>query len=52
MLNKFKFIFKDFKKASKYAEYYDKNIQNPFLKNNKIIEKTYVWVEKLSECES
>ncbi len=39
MLEKFKFIFKDFKKAVKYAKIYDKNVQNYFV-------KTYVWVEK------
>ena len=44
MLNKFKFIFKDFKKAQKYAQYFNKYAQNPFIKS-KIIEKTYVWVE-------
>ena len=48
MLEKFKFIFKDFKKASEYARIYDKYTQNPFL-NNKIIDKTYVWVEKLQD---
>lgn len=46
MLEKFNFIFKDFKKAQKYAEFYDKYTQNPFLKRE-IIEKTYIWVEKI-----
>jgi len=44
-LEKFKFIFKDFKKASKYAEIYNKNIQNPF-KDIGFSSKTYAWVEK------
>lgn len=44
MLEKFKFIFKDFKKASKYTQIYDKYAQNPFIKNEV---KTYVWVEKM-----
>lgn len=48
MLEKFKFIFKDLKKASRYAQMYNKYAQNPFLKsNNKITENTYIWVEKL-----
>ena len=46
MLDKFKFIFKDFKKASKYAEIYNKYIQNPFV-NNEAKNETCVWVEKL-----
>ena len=46
MLNKIKFIFKDFKKASKYSKIYDKYFQNPYL-NNADEQKTYVWVEKL-----
>ncbi len=48
MLEKFKFIFKDFKKANKYAQYYDKNFKNYNLKP-KISEKTYIWVEKGSD---
>ena len=46
MLEKIKFIFKDFKKASKYARLYDKYAQNPFIKIKNEV-KTYVWVEKL-----
>ena len=46
MLDKFNFIFKDFKKASKYAEIYNKRAQNPFIKKE-ISNKTYVWVEKI-----
>ncbi len=45
MLEKFKFIFKDFKKASKYAQIYDKYTKNPFL-YHEISNKMYVWVEK------
>ena len=48
MLEKFKFIFKDFKKAVKYAQHYDKNLKNYNFKP-KISEKTYVWVEKTSK---
>ncbi len=44
MMEKFKFIFKDFKKANKYSKIYDKYAQNPFL-NPEIKSKTYVWVE-------
>ena len=46
MLNQFKLIFKDFKKASKYAQIYNKHIQNPFI-NKEIKTKTYIWVEKI-----
>ena len=46
MLDKFKFIFKDFKKASKYAQIYDYNIKNAAIHNDIRI-KTYVWVEKI-----
>ncbi|MBR2069020.1 MAG: hypothetical protein IJ877_04575 [Candidatus Gastranaerophilales bacterium] len=55
MLEKFKFIFKDFKKASKYAKMYNKYTQNPFLKNDNadifqsMYNKTYIWVEKLDK---
>ena len=48
MLDKFKFIFKDFKKAYKYSKIYNKYAQNPFM-NNKIVDKTYIWVEKIRE---
>ena len=48
MLNKFKLIFKDFKKASKYAHIYNKYAQNPFI-NKETTNKTYIWVEKLKE---
>ena len=47
MLEKFKLIFKDFKKAIKYSEIYNKNITNPY--NNQIKNQTYVWVEKLKD---
>ena len=52
----FNFIFKNFKKASKYADYYNKYLTNPFLKhenspdyNKSIYEKTYIWVEKMKD---
>ena len=45
MLEKFKLIFKDFKKASKYAQFYNKYTQNPFV-HHCTINKTYIWVEK------
>jgi len=48
MLEKFNFIFKDFKKASKYAEIYNKYAQNPFVNPDCNI-KTYIWVEKPKE---
>ena len=47
MLDNFKFMFKDFKKANKYADIYNKRVQNPFLKKEDNIENIYIWVEKL-----
>jgi len=46
MLEKFKFIFKDFKKALKYADVYNRYTKNPFAAEQKIVKTTYIWVEK------